>query len=146
MPSYISILIIVFILWAYSFYYAYRAKDIKVECKNSSFSISLILFSIIGLMILFARNDLIGILCAIACVLAGIFYAQIPSGFSHEAIYLKGRKYLFKDVEEMELKSDDKYIYLMFKINKVFRILSDDIENKEKLERIYQDFQKGVIG
>ena len=146
MPSYFSLLLIVIILWSYSFYYAHKGKDIKIECKNSSFSIVIIIFGIIGLAILFIRHDLLGILCSIACVLAGVFYAQIPSGFSLEAIYLKGKKYYFKDIEEMEFRSDEKHVYLLFKVNKVFHILSDDIKEKDKIERIYQDFQKGVLG
>ena len=119
----IFLIIIMASVWAYVAFCLINGRSIKQELQSGKRYSGLILFVIMALL-LFIKNH--SIVYTAFIILAGLVYNAIPSGYSEKAIYIKGRRFPYRRISNIEAKDEGSNYRLTFVYNgKAYYVLID---------------------
>lgn len=123
------VIFIVVLLWVYGLYNLYNGRKIKYPVEGDNNVAVYAIYFIMAALIFIKNFNFFGVLMSALVILSGLLYGAVPSGFSDDAIYIRGRKFLFTKIKNMEISKDSSKIRLVFEYNHRPYFLMDSDKN-----------------
>lgn len=119
-------------MWIFVLFRCLRGRAIRYEIMTSQ-RYAVCLFMLLGLILCLSTQDRAGLLSFFSCSLAGALFQAIPSGFTEEAVYLRGKRILFTQIDEWLYEEKQTCIQVSFHCHYRMYILLMNPEQRDMM-------------
>jgi len=131
------------VVWAYVIYCLVNGRKTKVVTTTNRYNWVILLTVLLALgIVLIIKPSINNIIFAVVLCLAYTVYSIIPSGYDEFGIYVKGRYYPLKKIEDIKVEYLNKIVRLNFKYRGRIMYLDVNEENSNlliNLEHLYKE-------